>query len=48
MDSKFNRFWLRINSDSNEKVYGCGEQLSYFNLRGRHFPLWTSEPGVGR
>lgn len=22
--------------------------MSYFNLRGRHFPLWTSEPGVGR
>ena len=19
-----------------------------FDLRGRHFPLWTSEPGVGR
>lgn len=22
--------------------------MSYFNLRGRHFPLWSSEPGVGR
>ena len=22
--------------------------MSYFNLRGRNFPLWTSEPGVGR
>ncbi|MDY7511513.1 hypothetical protein SPJ20_24495, partial [Ralstonia wenshanensis] len=22
--------------------------MSYFDLRGRHFPLWTSEPGVGR
>lgn len=22
--------------------------MSYFNLRGRHFPIWTSEPGVGR
>ncbi|MFC7393623.1 alpha-glucosidase [Scopulibacillus cellulosilyticus] len=43
-----NRLWIRINSYQNEKVYGCGEQLSYFNLRGKHFPLWTSEPGVGR
>ena len=43
-----NRFWLRVNADDNEKCYGCGEQMSYFNLRGRHFPLWTSEPGVGR
>ena len=43
-----NRFWMRIAADQNEHVWGCGEQMSYFNLRGRHFPLWTSEPGVGR
>ena len=43
-----NRFWLRVNAGADEKCYGCGEQMSYFNLRGRHFPLWTSEPGVGR
>lgn len=43
-----NRFWLRINATKEEKIYGCGEQLSYFNLRGKNFPLWTSEPGVGR
>ncbi|WP_274935675.1 hypothetical protein, partial [Francisella tularensis] len=47
-DSKFNRFWLRLNADSYDKVYGCGEQLSYFYLRGINLPLWTSEPGVGR
>lgn len=43
-----NRFWLRVNADKNEHCYGCGEQMSYFDLRGRHFPLWSSEPGVGR
>ncbi len=43
-----NRFWLRIRADQAEHCYGCGEQMSYFDLRGRHFPLWTSEPGVGR
>ncbi|WP_294148446.1 alpha-glucosidase [uncultured Clostridium sp.] len=43
-----NRFWFRVSADADEKCYGCGEQMSYFNLRGRHFPLWTSEPGVGR
>lgn len=43
-----NRFWFRVAADEKEKCYGCGEQMSYFNLRGRHFPLWTSEPGVGR
>lgn len=43
-----NRLWIRINGEKEEAVYGCGEQMSYFNLRGRHFPLWSSEPGVGR
>lgn len=43
-----NRLWMRVQSEAKEKVYGCGEQMSYFNLKGRHFPLWTSEPGVGR
>ncbi|MGN7938723.1 alpha-glucosidase [Virgibacillus sp. 6R] len=47
-DPTINRFWLRIAATPEEKVYGCGEQLSYFNLRGKNFPLWTSEPGVGR
>lgn len=47
-DSGINRFWFRVSADKEEKCYGCGEQMSYFNLRGRNFPLWTSEPGVGR
>lgn len=47
-DKRINRFWIRIAADSDERCYGCGEQMSYFNLRGRHFPIWTSEPGVGR
>ncbi|MCI1722270.1 MAG: alpha-glucosidase [Lachnospiraceae bacterium] len=48
LDEKINRFWIRLDAGKNEKVYGCGEQYSYFNLRGRNFPLWSSEPGVGR
>lgn len=48
IDEKFNRFWLRINASEHESVFGCGEQLSYLNLRGKNFPLWSSEPGVGR
>ncbi len=43
-----NRLWWRIVAQPDEQVWGCGEQFSYFNLRGRHFPLWTSEQGVGR
>jgi len=48
LDKAFNRFWFRVNATEDEKVYGCGEQLTYFNLRGKNFPLWSSEPGVGR
>jgi alpha-glucosidase len=29
-------------------LYGGGEQMSYLRLNGRRFPVWTSEPGVGR
>jgi alpha-glucosidase len=47
-DPQYNRLWLRTVAEPHERVWGGGEQLSYFNLRGRHFPLWTSEPGVGR
>lgn len=47
-DPDINRMWLRLVAEPGEHVWGCGEQMSYFDLRGRHFPLWTSEPGVGR
>ncbi|MBI1402908.1 MAG: alpha-glucosidase [Porphyrobacter sp.] len=29
-------------------LWGGGEQMSHLALNGRRFPLWTSEPGVGR
>ena len=48
LDERINRFWFRTVSYKKEHIYGCGEQMSYFDLKGRHFPLWTSEPGVGR
>ena len=47
-DASVNRVWLRLPAESTEHVWGCGEQMSYLDLRGRRFPLWTSEPGVGR
>src|SRR6478735_1556399 len=48
LDPSINRIWLRVVAGKNEHVWGGGEQMSYFDLRGRRFPLWTSEPGVGR
>ena len=47
-EPRVNRLWLRIAAEEGERIWGGGEQLSYFDLRGRRFPLWTSEPGVGR
>ncbi|MBQ0824188.1 alpha-glucosidase [Microvirga sp. HBU67558] len=47
-DAALNRIWLRVQAEPGEHVWGGGEQMSYFDMRGRRFPLWTSEPGVGR
>lgn len=47
-DGQQNRMWLRLAATEKDHVYGCGEQFSYFDLRGKDFPLWTSEQGVGR
>jgi alpha-glucosidase len=47
-DQSINRVWLRVQAEQDEHVWGGGEQMSYFDMRGRRFPLWTSEPGVGR
>ncbi|MFY8048500.1 MAG: alpha-glucosidase, partial [Erythrobacter sp.] len=33
---------------ANDVLWGGGEQMSYLVLNGRNFPIWTSEPGVGR
>lgn len=42
------RIWLRLHGEPGEQVWGGGEQMSYLALRGQRFPMWTSEPGVGR
>lgn len=44
----YNRLLLRLVACTDEHVWGCGEQFSHFDLRGKHFPLWTQEQGVGR
>lgn len=47
-DPRIDRVWLRTVTELGEHVWGGGEQMSYFDLSGRQFPFWTSEPGVGR
>jgi sulfoquinovosidase len=47
-DARINRVWLRLTPVVGESVWGGGEQMSHLCLNGRRFPMWTSEPGVGR
>jgi alpha-glucosidase len=42
------RISIRFSGLAGEDLYGAGEQMSYLRLNGRRFPIWTSEPGVGR
>lgn len=44
----YDRLHLHFHAEPGEAVWGGGEQMSYLALNGRAFPIWTSEPGVGR
>ncbi|MBP6364406.1 MAG: alpha-glucosidase [Novosphingobium sp.] len=44
----YDRIHLHLHAEPGEAVWGGGEQMSYLALNGRAFPIWTSEPGVGR
>ena len=43
-----NRIWIRFHAEAGEHVMGGGEQFSCLDLRGKLFPIWTREQGVGR
>ncbi|MHA1980981.1 MAG: alpha-glucosidase [Promethearchaeota archaeon] len=45
---ELNRFWIKLRAKEGEAIYGCGEQFSEVNLRGKKVPLWVEEQGVGR
>ena len=47
-DASVNRVYLRLTAEKGEHVMGGGEQFSCLDLRGRLFPIWTREQGVGR
>ncbi len=48
LDPAVDRLWIAFHAAPGESVWGGGEQMSYLALNGRRFPMWTSEPGVGR
>ena len=47
-DARYNRLYLRLPAEPGEHVTGGGEQFSALDLRGRRYPIWTREQGVGR
>ncbi|WP_439568987.1 alpha-glucosidase [Sphingopyxis sp.] len=47
-DPACNRLTVDLAAPPDEHIWGGGEQMSYLRLNGRRFPIWTSEPGVGR
>ena len=40
--------WAGLVAVEGERVWGAGEQYTYLNLRGRNYPVWVREQGVGR
>ncbi len=48
VNSAYDRISLQFVRELDEHIWGGGEQMSYLDLRDRAFPIWTSEPGVGR
>ncbi|MBU7579443.1 MAG: alpha-glucosidase [Porphyrobacter sp.] len=47
-DAPHDRITIAFALDADDVLWGGGEQMSYLALNGRNFPVWTSEPGVGR
>jgi sulfoquinovosidase len=45
---RYNRLSLDLVASPREHIYGCGEQFSELDLRGRKVPIWVEEQGVGR
>lgn len=43
VDSGYNRFTLRFQTFKDEHIYGCGEQYSALDLKGKDVPIWVSE-----
>ena len=48
LEGDYNHLVLAIPAQAGDRIYGCGEQYSFLDLRGRRVPLWCEEQGVGR
>ena len=47
-DGRYNRLWILLTAEEGEHIVGGGEQFSALDLRGKLWPIWTREQGVGR
>ncbi len=43
VDPGFNRFQLSFDGFADEHIYGCGEQYTAVDLKGKNVPIWVSE-----
>lgn len=39
----YNRLWITLPSHPQQGIFGCGEQFTHFNLKGKKVPIWVSE-----
>jgi alpha-glucosidase len=47
-DTNINYIEITFQSKKEEQFYGFGEQYSYLNFKGKKFPVFTEEQGLGR
>jgi sulfoquinovosidase len=47
-DSTYNRAFLEVATNADERFYGFGMQFSFVDLKGQRVPVWVSEQGIGR
>ena len=43
VDVGYNRFFLKFKTFKDEHIYGCGEQFTTLDLKGKSVPIWVSE-----
>ncbi len=43
LEEKINRYWITFSTNPKERIYGCGETYSKFNLKGEKVRIWVAE-----
>jgi len=45
---EYTRLYLGFESTPEERIFGFGEQFTYFDMKGRRLPIFVMEQGIGR